>query len=260
MGGGEESNDPHYKNYISLGYFCGPAQDLERLGLRNTSSPFDWGFSCFENVIDAIDRGFDGFLDYEHLEQSALNRAHYYEDQYHFYFIHDFDKYKSLDEQYANVKEKYWRRINRFLDSIKCPTLFVRYISSQELDKNGKSIELNWIEENRQYILNTLRRYNINNGIVYIADETVKSNIIKIYHVSCDKNDIVSRQPIYNNIELFSRLSKVEFPGREENQHRYELKVKKRQSCFNRIKNKVVRVFTQMFFKEYVHDRAYHCK
>lgn len=31
-----------YQNYISLGYFCGVAQDLEKLGLRNTSSPFDW--------------------------------------------------------------------------------------------------------------------------------------------------------------------------------------------------------------------------
>ncbi len=44
-----------FKNYISLGYFCEVAKDLERLGLRNQSSPFDWVISYFPKVIYAID-------------------------------------------------------------------------------------------------------------------------------------------------------------------------------------------------------------
>ena len=108
---------PNYTNYISLGYFCEVAQDLEKLGLRNASSPFDWGISYFANVIDAIDKRFDGFLDYENLSQSAFDRSNYHEDKYHFYFFHDFDKYKSLDKQYQSVRDKYWRRINRFLEN-----------------------------------------------------------------------------------------------------------------------------------------------
>ena len=44
-----------FKNYISLGYFCEVAKDLERLGLRNQSSPFDWVISYFPKVIYATD-------------------------------------------------------------------------------------------------------------------------------------------------------------------------------------------------------------
>ena len=255
---GEIKMDKNYKNYISLGYFCEVAQDLEKLGLRNASSPFDWGISYFPNVIDAIDKEFDGFLDYDNLSQNALNRAHYHEDKYHFYFFHDFDKYKSLDKQYASVKEKYWKRIKRFLNSIKDPSLFVKYISIEELDENGKSIELTWIENNRQHILDVLRRYNSENDIVYIGDETVNSDIIKIYHVPCDEGDRVSRLPIYNNNELFSILSGVHFPGKEENQHRYELKEKKKHSYITSLKNKTVHFLQRMFFKEYEYSKVYY--
>ena len=40
--------------YISLGYFCSIAIDLEKLGLRTESSPFDWVISDFEGVMLAI--------------------------------------------------------------------------------------------------------------------------------------------------------------------------------------------------------------
>lgn len=31
-----------FKHIISLGHFCGVAQELERLGLRDASYPFEW--------------------------------------------------------------------------------------------------------------------------------------------------------------------------------------------------------------------------
>lgn len=34
-----------YENFISLGYFCSVALELQRLGLRSCSSPFDWCIS-----------------------------------------------------------------------------------------------------------------------------------------------------------------------------------------------------------------------
>lgn len=67
-----------YRHYISLGYFCEVARDLEKLGLRDYSSPFDWGISCFKNVIEAIDYEFEGFLDYANLSQDVMNRAYYH--------------------------------------------------------------------------------------------------------------------------------------------------------------------------------------
>lgn len=109
-------------------------------------------------------------MDYENLSQNIRCRAHYHEDRYHFYFFHDFSQYKTLDKQYEMIKEKYWRRIKRFLKAIESPTLFVRYISTEEVDEFGRSVELNWIEQNYQYILDVLRRFNEQNDIIFIGD------------------------------------------------------------------------------------------
>ncbi len=247
----------NYTNYISLGYFCEVAQDLEKLGLRNQSSPFDWGISCFANVIDAIDKEFLGFMDYDNLSQSINERAHYHEDRYQFFFFHDFSKYKSLDKQYKFVKAKYDKRIKRFLQSIKQPTLFIRYISSEELDENNRSKELNWIENNYEYVINVLKRFNPQNDIVFIGDETINSDKIKIYMVPRDKEDKVSRLPIYNNKELFPILSSVNFHGKQENIARYNQKLKKKKSYVNRFKNKVIRCLQRMFLRVYTHSKTY---
>ena len=243
----------NYAHYISLGYFCEVAQDLEKLGLREFSSPFDWVISDFPAVIKAIENGFDGFLNYENLSQNVACRGHYYESKYHFYSFHDFSPYKSLKEQYQGVKEKYVRRINRFLKEIKSPTLFVKYISSENLDSSGKSIELNWIEQNYQYIQDVLKKYNEGNDILFIGDETVVSETIKIYHVLRDKNEKVSKLPIYNNKELYPLLNSIDFPGKEENQQRYRAK----RTFFKRASKKMKRCLQQIFLKEFKYDKTY---
>ncbi len=52
-----------YKNIMSLGYFCGVARELERVGLRNASYPFDWIISTdFKQVIKLIENNFENFL------------------------------------------------------------------------------------------------------------------------------------------------------------------------------------------------------
>ncbi len=246
-----------YKHYISLGYFCGVAQDLEKLGLRNQSSPFDWGISYFENVIDAIENSFDGFMDYENLSQSVNYRNHYHEDRYHFYFFHDFSQYKNLDDQYEAVLDKYKRRIDRFLQSIQEPTLFVKYISTEELDENGRSVELNWIEKNYDRILSVLRKKNSKNDILFIGDETVYSDLIKVYKVKKDEGDQVSRHPIFNNEELYSFFSEVEFPGKEENKARYEKKERKKKTLGFRMRKKIATFFSRLFLTEYKYTKTY---
>ena len=45
-------------NYISLGYFCSVASELERYGLRGESYPFDWVISDFGGVVEAIQNNF----------------------------------------------------------------------------------------------------------------------------------------------------------------------------------------------------------
>lgn len=243
-----------YTNYISLGYFCSIADDLEKLGLRNQSSPFDWGISDFPNVIKTIDTNFKGFMDYDNLSQSVNIRKHYRDDKFKFYFFHDFNEYKSLDAQYDFVKSKYYRRIKRFLESIKQPTLFIRYISTEELDENNKSIELIWIENNYDYILNILKKFNQQNNIIFIGDETLKSDKIKIYTVFKDTDDLVSRLPIYNNKELFPILSSIDFPNKQDNIERYN---KKQKSYTYKIKAKIICFLQKKFLKVYTHSKTY---
>ena len=248
--------DKNYKNYNSLGYYCGVAEDLEKMGLRNRSFPFDWLISNFENVIDAIDKEFNGFMDYENLSQDLNARHHYRDDKYQFYFFHDFSPYVKLDKQYSDVRNKYYRRINRFLKTIKEPTLFVHYISAEKLDKNNKSVELKWIENNYGRILAVLKRYNPKNDIVFIGDETLNSEKIKIYNVKKDEKDIVSRHPIINNGELYPILSSVKFPGKNENIARYKEKNKKK-SFITLLKTKAIDFFANHFLKIYKHDKTY---
>ena len=246
-----------YMNYVSLGYFCGIANDLEKLGLRNQSYPFDWGISELSKVIYALEHQFNDFMEYNNMSQSVNFREHYRDDKYDFYFFHDFNKYKSFDEQYNSVKKKYERRINRLLENIKTPTLFIRYISTESMDENGNAVELKWIEENYNYIVKVLKSYNKDNQIIFVGDETLHSEQIKIYNVKKDIGDTVARSPIYCNNELYLFFERVEFPNKENNIQRYKDKQKKENKLKERIKRKMINFLYPKIYKEYNYYKVY---
>lgn len=160
-----------YKHFISLGYFCSVALELERVGLRSTSSPFDWCISNYEGIINAIQNHFEDFLNYDYLLQSDILHNHYFNEKYRIWFFHDFDQYHSLKKQLPRVKEKYLRRIERFYKDIKQPTLFVRYISDEI-----EGEELEYIKKNNEKITKLLKSFNEENEVIYIANtgETVR--------------------------------------------------------------------------------------
>lgn len=249
-----------FENFISLGYFCEVASDLEKLGLRNTSSPFDWCITDFKMNIRLIDNKFDNFMNYENLKQSCQNRNIYMDAVYKDFFFHDFSKYKSLDSQYPKVKAKYNRRIQRFLTNIRKPTLFIRYISNEVKNSNGRSAELEWIENNREYILKVLKRYNSQNEIIYIGDYNTNSDIIKIFHVSIEDNDLVSRSPIINNKELYPLIKEFHIKGQEDNINRYLKKQKRKNDIRTKAKKKIMRKYNKLFKKVYIYSREYNIK
>ena len=242
--------------YISLGYFCSVAIELEKLGLRSESSPFDWVISDFEGVMMAIQEQFSNFLDYEYLQQDKSKHEIYKNIKYNIKFFHDFDKYLSLDEQLPGVKEKYTRRINRFYKSIAEPTLFIRYISDEE-KLNSKSVELSWIENNYEQILTTLKSFNKENDILFIANEGVYSEKFVIYNVQKDEDDVVARNPIHKNIALYDKFSNVDHPGKQANINRYNKKQKVNESVYNRIYRKATKIIKLIFLREYIHDSQY---
>ncbi len=242
--------------YISLGYFCSVAMELEKLGLRTESSPFDWVISDFEGVMSAIENQFVDFFKYEYMSQNMNSRECYKNTKYNIKFFHDFDKYKPLKEQLPGVQEKYKRRINRFYQSIKEPTLFIRYISDEEKE-NGISKELLYIERNYDKILSVLKSYNEKNDILFIANEGVLSSKLTIYNVQRDENDVVARKPICKNSILFEKFSAIQMPGKQENITRYENKQKKKRSVCNRTQRKLKALYKKTFYKEYVHESQY---
>ena len=258
-----------YTHFISLGYFCSVAMELERFGFRNASYPFDWLITPrFDQVIRAIDTHFDGMLDYEVLEQDTVKRQIYHDLGFKFSFVHDFNKYTPLSKQLPDVQEKFRRRIDRFYRDIAEPTLFLRYIndelassddcsndkhSSESRETKYKPAELLWIENNLEHILSTIRQYNPNNDILWIANSGVTSDHIRIYNVEKDPDDNVARRPFECNPELGVLFDSFDIPGREQNLQRYLDKERKKKSILTRIRQKTGNVIKEVLLHEYIH-------
>ena len=204
----------------------------------------------------AIENNFDGFLDYEYLIQNKLNHSYYKNTKYNISFFHEFEKYKSLKDQLPNVKNKYNRRINRFYESINEPTLFIRYISNEEKFE-GVSVELLYIEKNIEKILAILKGFNKKNDIIFVANEDVLSKKIEIYNVKKDENDLVARNFINDNLDLYEKFNSIVFPKKQENIIRYLKKEKHKKSLYMRFSRKSVAVLKKCFFKEYIHEKQY---
>lgn len=246
-----------YDNFISLGYFCSVALELERFGLRRTSSPFDWCISDLEGIILAIDSNFEDFLKYTNLSQNKDSHGVYRDDKYNISFFHDFDKYLPLQKQISKVQEKYNRRIIRFYEIVTKPTLFVRYISDEQLNSQGKSIELDYIENNYDEIIGLFKSFNSDNDIIFIANSSVSSEKIRIYSVEPDENDVVARKPVDKNESLFSLFNQLECVGKDSNILRYEKKEKNRKNIINLNCKKIQSRLKEVLLKEYIHSKQY---
>ena len=177
-----------FKNVISLGFFCSPAMELERIGLRKSSYPFDWLIApSFKTVINLITENFNGFLDYEQFYQLKKHPSYYRNQLCGIDFYHDFSVYKSFDKQYDPFKKKYERRISRFYKDITEPTLFIRYVSSDDAE---------FINSEQEKIDGILKGYNPQNEIIYIQNSCASTLIEKenVYLVEKDSGDDVARQ------------------------------------------------------------------
>ncbi len=241
-------------HYISLGYFCSIAMELEKLGLRSESSPFDWLISDFEGVIRAIENHFEDFLNPNYLAQHSHNHAHYKNIKYDVQFFHDFNPYQPLLDQLPSVKYKYNRRIERFYKSITEPTLFIRYIN----DKPGAdniAKELDWIEKNYDSVITLLKSFHPQNDILFIANDGLASQKFKIYTVPKDDGDSVARSPFTKSPELQEFFNNIDFPEKQRNIERYLQKQQQKRK--SQLKKKLVSLLKKLFHKEYVHSQLY---
>lgn len=241
-------------HYISLGYFCSIAMELEKLGLRSESSPFDWLISDFEGVIYAIRNHFEDFLNPKYLAQNSHNHAHYKNVKYGLQFFHDFNPYQPLQDQLPSVQNKYNRRIQRFYKSITEPTLFIRYINDKP-NAGNTSKELHWIEENYDSVIALLKSFNDQNEILFIANDGVTSQKFKIYNVQKDDGDSVARSPLTKDPALQEFFNNIDFPEKQLNIERYLQKQQQKKK--SQAKKKLFSLLTKLFHKEYVHTQLY---
>lgn len=231
--------------FVSLGCFCGVAMELERIGLRSLSLPFDWLITGnLGTVLELIKNNFQGFLDPDSLYQEAsVNKNYYYNQEMDIHFYHDFSAYQSFEGQIDAVKKKYDRRIQRFYKVIQNPTVFIRYITSKE--------EVDYLIDHAAEINSFLKSFCSENRILYITDclaEPLKD--VEMYCVKKDMGDGVARHFLKQCPSLERELLSYPNPDKKANLKRY--KKSQRKKLLHRILLKLKGRFCR---KTYIHNQ-----
>lgn len=153
-----------YDYAISLGWFCGVASGMRMTGIRSFSSPFDWIYSDFPAVLKHIDDNFSDFLVKQNMVIDTMNPKRFKDNVYQYYFMHDV--VNDFESEFNSIYSKYERRIKRFMEAIHYKTCFFRAVKNDE--------EIAFIESNTDYINSIIKKYNVNNKIVYILLNNMK--------------------------------------------------------------------------------------
>jgi len=181
-------------NFLTIGYDCSTATALKNLNLRTAALPFDWVQSNINSIQLCFQDNFAKFhtnLKFNHSKTRLI-------DEYGFQFPHDYpfsdisnnetlgegifteEKNKSIIEYwmdyYSIVKEKYDRRIKRFLNIVndtKPIIVLCRYNTCEVL------------------ILQKLfLKYYNNNNIIFINSSSEVFSNTQIYNCYTEKNGI----------------------------------------------------------------------
>lgn len=243
-----------FEHFISLGHCCFVGIELERMGLRDSSMPFDWVRTRWCAIERSFNTKFEGYLKYEDLYQKKIALFTYKNLQYGVGFVHDFVDYKPLKSQIADVQKKYNRRIERFFENITEPTLFIRYMWDYD--------ELVYVSSHYAEIEKMIKSYNVNNEIVFIthdkANDIDVSTIKLLFFIEKDDDCELNEKPISSNEDLYSFLSTVEYSKREDNLRFNEQKALQKQAESKKIISKINKKYRKIILskkKKYIHDK-----
>lgn len=243
-----------FEHYISLGHCCFVGIELEQLGLRDASMPFDWVRTRWKAIEYSFLHNFKNYLDYNSLYQKK-NALHTYKNlDYGVGFVHDFVDYKPLKSQIKDVQNKYNRRIERFFSHIKEPTLFIRYMWDYD--------ELVYISAHYTEIEKMIKKYNSANEIVFISHDIPNdidlSDIKLLFFIDKDANSELNEKPLSSNTELYSFLSTVDYKKREDNIEFNKNKKITKQESLKTFSGRIKRKFEKLekaYSKKYIHDK-----
>ena len=194
-----------FDHVISLGWLCCPASEIKRIGLRDSSYPFDWlmthDFSC---IIDLIKNKRYIKLYSDEMLQYESDASKWYNREYLISIFHDFNKHKKMNSQIDAVNDKYFRRMKRFYENIMEPTLFLRYVKDES--------EALYISKYETEIANILKDGNAESEIVYIANsnlhDVLQFSTSRVYFVVPDDQDYVARSFLKQLPDLLEYLEK----------------------------------------------------
>ena len=169
----------HYENCISLGWFCGTASAMSRLGLRSYSGPFDWYFSDYSGVLAQIENDFNDFMNKKNITISKDNSKTFEDIKYNFTYIHDVKQ--NFDDEYEMIKSKYAKRIKIFKDMSSLPTVFLRTVRNNE--------EIHFINKHWEYAEKLIKKYNSTNIIIYVLTSELDNitDNVESYRLSVPK-------------------------------------------------------------------------
>jgi hypothetical protein len=114
-----------FQKVLSLGYACDVAHQIRRILNQTEAYPFDWLLTPLDAIEKMIRTEFADFL---HEANLRADEACVFDQSSGIRFLHDFTNLQNFHNELDGAKEKYHRRIARWLDLTrqKCPVLFVR--------------------------------------------------------------------------------------------------------------------------------------
>lgn len=107
--------------FVSLGANCLPAGMLRYFGMRERAFPFDWMLTLDEaEFLEILNNDFQDFTNEQFLIRHPLEGYKLVHSKYHLEFSHDWDannwdNMSRFHEGIEKLKEKYQRRVERFL-------------------------------------------------------------------------------------------------------------------------------------------------
>jgi hypothetical protein len=216
----------NYKNFISIGGWCGAKIALKKLGLFDEASlPFDDVRSSMKGIIDCFENNFENYFPKEIYEDNrSLNCPHFIGEYIGFYH----DNHNLLD---INVIESFKRKIVRFDKKIKKNNcIFIRTICREKYDdeiKQYKNLQfaidkkypnISYIicfiipnQVNTQYykhIDNRTFLFTLNDTSLYLFDGIVTDAYKPIFDFIMDTNLFVNI-PEPNIIEIIDAPSRL---------------------------------------------------
>jgi len=199
-----------YEHIISLGFFCSVAIELESIGRRDASDPFDWVITDINTVNTLLRNNFQHLFHEKLLSRNTMYPYVVEHKEYKFDFYHDFKQNVDIKLQVASVSEKYLNRIDRFFQRIQEPTLFIRYVENNEVDY--------WYNDAND-LVNFMKSFNFKNEFILIVNDDaaidlskIIPGVIKVFCVEKDENDVVSRRFIKRNKALLDFISSIPYP------------------------------------------------